>query len=152
VLLSEVFNIQHIKLDLESETKDEVFEELIETIIAMHPDLNRREMLEAVTMRENQMNTAVVPGVAVPHGYCHAVNSIVGVMGISHRGIEYDTGEREPVHCIFMLVMGDAYREKHVRILSKIFDLLNSQVLSKIQVAQSTQDVHNILCQFEQLT
>jgi mannitol/fructose-specific phosphotransferase system IIA component (Ntr-type) len=150
VLLSEIFNAQHIKLNLESETKDEAFEELVEAIIAVHPELNRQEMLEAVTMRESQMNTAVASGVAMPHGYCHTLNGLVGVIGISRTGIEYDTEAREAVHCIFMVLMSHECREKHLPVLSKLLHLLDSQVLSEMRAAKSTQDIHNILCRFEQ--
>jgi mannitol/fructose-specific phosphotransferase system IIA component (Ntr-type) len=137
-------------MDLESETKDEAFEELIETIIAMHPELDRQEMLEAITMRESQMNTAIAPGFAVPHGYCHTLTGIVGAIGISRAGIEYDTEERKPVYCIFMVLMGQGIREKHLQVLSKLVNVFNSPVLLKIQSAKSAQDVHAILCQAEQ--
>jgi mannitol/fructose-specific phosphotransferase system IIA component (Ntr-type) len=150
MLLSEVFNTQHIKLNLESETKHEAFEELIETIIALHPELNRQEILEAITMREKQMNTAVAPGIAVPHGYCRTLDGIVGAVGISRTGIEYDTEEQKPVHCIFMILMSHASREEHLRILSKIMYLLDSPALLKMQAAQSAQDAYDILCRFEQ--
>jgi mannitol/fructose-specific phosphotransferase system IIA component (Ntr-type) len=137
-------------VNLESETKDEAFEELVETISALHPELNREEMLEALTTREKQMNTAVVPGVAVPHGYCHAVNGIVGVIGISRAGIEYDTGKQEPVHCIFMVLMGRSHREEHLHVLGKLLNLFNSQALPKMQAAKSAQDVYDILRRFDQ--
>jgi mannitol/fructose-specific phosphotransferase system IIA component (Ntr-type) len=150
VLLSEIFNIQHIKLNLESETKDEAFRELVETISAQHPELNRQEMLEAITTRENQMNTAIAPGVAMPHGYCRSFNGIVGVIGISEAGIEYDEEEHEIAHCIFMVLMGRAASKEHLGILSKLSNLLNSKELSKIRSAKCAQEVHDILCRFEQ--
>jgi mannitol/fructose-specific phosphotransferase system IIA component (Ntr-type) len=148
MLLSEIFNTRHIKLNLESETKDEAFEELVEAIIALHPELNRHELLEAIITREKQMNTAVGPGVAMPHGYCHTLNGVVGVIGISRAGIEYDG--LEAVRCIFMFLMGYDYRENHLPILSSLSRLLNSAVLAEMQAACSAQDVHDILCQFEQ--
>jgi mannitol/fructose-specific phosphotransferase system IIA component (Ntr-type) len=150
MLLSEIFNTKHIKLNLESETKDEAFEELVEMIAASHPEVSRRELLEAVTTRERQMNTVVAPGIAAPHGYCDAVNGIAGAIGISHAGIDYDTDGRTPVRCIFMVVMGEAYRESHLRVLSSLVKLLNSQALEEIRTAKSAQEAHDILCRFEQ--
>ncbi|MDR2537291.1 MAG: PTS sugar transporter subunit IIA [Treponema sp.] len=149
-MLSEIFDVQHIKLNLESETKDEVFEELVATITAQHPELNHQDLLEAITTRESQMNTAVAPGIAIPHGYCHTLNGIVGVVGISRAGIEYDTEMKETVHYIFMVLMSCDHREKHLTFLSKLLKLLDPQMLSEIQEAKSAQDFHNILCRFEQ--
>jgi PTS system fructose-specific IIC component/PTS system nitrogen regulatory IIA component len=148
MLLSEIFDARHIKLELESETKDEAFEELIETLLALHPELNRQEVREAILMRENKMNTAIIPGIAVPHGCCPALNGIVGVIGISRAGIAYDTEDRQPVHCIFMVLMGASCREKHLRVLSHLLNLLNPQVFSEIMAAQSVQEIHNILRRF----
>ncbi|MDR1399521.1 MAG: PTS sugar transporter subunit IIA [Treponema sp.] len=150
MLLNEIFSVQHIKLNLESETKDETFEELVETIIELRPELNRQELLEAITMRENQMNTAVAPGVAIPHGYCHTLGGIVGAIGISRTGIEYDTEAREMVHCIFMVLMSYERREKHLAVLSKLLKLLNSETLTEMQSAKSAQEINDILCRFEQ--
>jgi PTS system fructose-specific IIC component/PTS system nitrogen regulatory IIA component len=150
MLLSEVFNIQHIKLNLESETKEEAFEELVETIITLHPDLNQQELLKAIIMREKQMNTAIIPDVAIPHGFCHTLNGIVGVLGVSRVGIEYDTKEGGPVHCIFMVLMGNECREKHLSILSILMHVLNSPALLKMQRAQCAQEIYDILCQFGQ--
>jgi mannitol/fructose-specific phosphotransferase system IIA component (Ntr-type) len=150
VLLSEIFSPQHIKLNLESETKDGTFEELVETIIALHPELNRHDLLEAITMREKQMNTAVAPGMAIPHGYCHTLSGIVGAIGISRAGIEYDTEARETVHCIFMVLMSYERREKHLEVLSKLLKLLNSQTISEMQAAKSPEELNNMLRCFEQ--
>lgn len=150
MLLNEIFSVQHIKLNLESETKDETFEELIEIIIALHPELNRQDMLEAITMREKQMNTVVAPGVAIPHGYCHTLSGIVGAIGISRAGIEYDMEAQETVHCIFMVLMSYERREKHLSVLSKLSKLLNLQTLSEMQAAKSAQELNDILCRFEQ--
>jgi mannitol/fructose-specific phosphotransferase system IIA component (Ntr-type) len=148
-MLSEIFSVQHIKLNLESKTKDEAFDELVETIIAQHSELNRQDMLEAITMRESQMNTAIAPGIAIPHGYCSTLSDIVGAIGISHAGIEYDTEAKEMVHCIFMVLMSYEHREKHLSFLSKLLKLLNPQMLSEIQTAKSAQDLHDILRRFE---
>jgi mannitol/fructose-specific phosphotransferase system IIA component (Ntr-type) len=148
MLLSEVFDIQHIKLNLESETKDKAFEELAETIVIQRPELDREEILEAVTLRENQSNTAVLPGVAVPHGYCHSFNGIVGAIGISPAGILYGAGDPATVHCIFMVLMGESSRENHLRILGRLLNLFNSQELPGIQTAESPREIYDILNRF----
>ncbi|MDR2632370.1 MAG: PTS sugar transporter subunit IIA [Treponema sp.] len=144
--LSDIFGQQFIKLELESKTKAEVFEELIETIAVQHPDYDRAEMLKAVISREQQMNTAILAGIAVPHGYCKAVSSIVGAMGFSRSGIEY--GSPEPVHAVVMLLMDTASREQHLLVLSRLLELLHSQAFAVIQAAASLQEVKRILDRF----
>jgi mannitol/fructose-specific phosphotransferase system IIA component (Ntr-type) len=150
MLLSDVFDARHIKLNLESVTKDEAFEELTETVIALHPELNRIETLESIITRENQMNTAVMPDVALPHGYCRTFNGIVGVIGVSQVGVSYET--EQAVHCIFMTLMGgEAERENHLRVLSGILNLCNSRAFSEITAAQSGQEIYDILRRFDRI-
>jgi mannitol/fructose-specific phosphotransferase system IIA component (Ntr-type) len=148
MLLSDVFNIQSIKLNLESKTKDEVFEELIEIIIAVHPELDRKVMYEAITVRENKMNTSVMPGVAIPHGCYPGIRDMIGAIGISRAGIEYDAPGHKPVYLILLFLMGEKSLEKHLDVLNKIFSMLNSGVFKHIEAAKSSQEIYDILDNF----
>jgi mannitol/fructose-specific phosphotransferase system IIA component (Ntr-type) len=144
--LSDIFGRELIKLNLESKTRDEVFEELIETITGIHPEYDHQEMLNAVVSRENRETTVILPGVAVPHGYYNAVNGIAGAIGFSRTGIDY--GGPEPVYSIFMLLMDELSRERHLRILSRLLDLFNSESFAMIQAAKSSQEVYDVLNRF----
>jgi mannitol/fructose-specific phosphotransferase system IIA component (Ntr-type) len=144
--LTDIFGRELIKVNLESKSKDEVFEELVETIAERYPEIDRQEMFEAVISRENRMNTAILPGIAVPHGYCNAVGGIIGAAGFSREGIKYDS--LEPVHAVFMLLMGESYRERHLRVLSRLLELFKSKSFAAIQAAESPQEVYDTLHQF----
>jgi mannitol/fructose-specific phosphotransferase system IIA component (Ntr-type) len=145
MLLSDVFDLQCIKLNLESKTKAEVFKELIETITAVHPELDSEEMFAAITERENKMTTYITSGVAVPHGCYQGISDMIGAIGISRTGIAYNADEHKPVYLIFMLLMGEESREKHLHVLNKVFTVLNSAALTHIQTADSPQEVYDIL-------
>lgn len=144
--LSDIFGRECIKLDLESKTKHEVFTELIETIVGQYPEYDREEMLKAVISRENRMNTAILTGIAVPHGYCSVVGGIVGAMGFSRTGIPY--GSREPVHAVVMLLMDPLSREYHLWVLSRLLELLNSKSFAAVQAGASPQAVKDLLDRF----
>ena len=144
-MLGDIFNPKCIKLNLESTTKDEAFEELIETIAENHADFDRREMLEAVTLRESKMNTIIRPGIALPHGYSRSVSGIVGALGFSRTGIEYDEKDRNPVHLFLMLLMDESSRERNLQVLSNLWELVDASVFSKIREMRSPQEVYSLL-------
>jgi mannitol/fructose-specific phosphotransferase system IIA component (Ntr-type) len=144
--LSDTFRRELIKLELESKTKNAVFEELIGSIAGLYPEYDRGEMLNAVIARENQMNTAVLPGIAVPHGYCGTVGGTIGAIGFSRTGIEY--GRDEPVHAVFMLLMDKLSREHHLRVLSRLLELLNSESFTMLWTAENSQEAYDILYRF----
>jgi mannitol/fructose-specific phosphotransferase system IIA component (Ntr-type) len=148
VLLSDVFNRQAIKPNLEAATKEGVFTELIEVIAAVHPEMDRGEMFSAIQDRENKMNTSVAPGVAVPHGCYPGTDEIIGAIGISKAGIDYDALDRKPVHFVFLLLMGESAREKHLRILNRVLALINSGALGYMRAASDPEEVYEILSRF----
>jgi mannitol/fructose-specific phosphotransferase system IIA component (Ntr-type) len=148
VLLSDVFEKQSIKPNLEAVTKEGVFAELIETIAGGHPELDRAGMISAIQVRESKMNTSVAPGVAVPHGCCPGTDKIIGALGISKTGIDYGAPDRNPVHFVFLLLMGESAREKHLRILNRVLALINSGALNYMRAASDPEEVYEILSRF----
>ena len=148
MLLCEVFDARVINLNLKNKTKEPVFMELIDAVAAVHPELDRGIMFTAIKTRESKMNTSVVSGVAVPHGYYPGTGVVAGAIGISGPGIEYEALDHKPVHCIFLIIMGETSREKHVRILSRILSLIQSDALSYLRSANSPEEVHTLLSRF----
>jgi mannitol/fructose-specific phosphotransferase system IIA component (Ntr-type) len=148
VFLKDIFDKQSIKLNLESKTKEAVFAELIDAIAIIHPELNRDEIFTAVYDRESKMNTAIAPGVAIPHGYYLGAGNVFGAIGISPAGIDYDVLDHKPVHVVFLIIMDETCREKHLYVLSRLLSMINSGALGCIQEARNSQDVYDILSGF----
>jgi mannitol/fructose-specific phosphotransferase system IIA component (Ntr-type) len=145
MLLNDIFNKQSIILNLESNTKEAVFTELVDAIAAVHPELDRDDMLAVIQDRENKMNTSVASSIAVPHGYYPGIESIVGAIGISKAGIDYDALDHKPVNLVFLIVMGESCREMHLHVLSRVLSMVKSGILKHIQEAKSPQEVNDIL-------
>jgi mannitol/fructose-specific phosphotransferase system IIA component (Ntr-type) len=148
MVLEDVFDKQSIRINLESKTKEAAFSELIDAIADVHPELNREEMLAVIWEREKKMNTSVASGIAVPHGYYPEADGVFGAIGISQQGIDYDAPDHKPVHFVSLLIMGEACREKHLRVLSRVLSMIQSGALSYIQKAKDPQEVQDILSRF----
>ncbi|MDR3130761.1 MAG: PTS sugar transporter subunit IIA [Treponema sp.] len=144
--MSNIFRSELVKLELDGKTKNEVFDELIGNIAGLYPKYIYAEMLNAVTAREKQMNTAVLPGIAVPHGYCNMTGGIIGAIGFSRGGIEY--GMKEPIHAVFMLLMDKLSREDHLRVLSRLLEMLNSESFTIFWTSGSRREIYGILEHF----
>ncbi|MDR1390169.1 MAG: PTS sugar transporter subunit IIA [Treponema sp.] len=143
--LSSVFDKRSIKLNLESTTKETAFKELIETIAVVHDELDGDIMLASVQEREDKLNTSVASGIAVPHGYYPGTDCIFGALGISKKGIEYGAFDGKPVHCVFLIVLGEASREKHLRVLNRVMSLINSEDANFLRTAKSAEEIHHVL-------
>jgi len=147
-MLDAIFDPRRINMNLLSRTKSDVLGELVETVKKTDSALDRQELLNAITMRENKMATIILPGVAVPHGYCSAVHGIIGAIGLSREGIEFDREDRDPVHLFFMLLMDEASREQHLRVLGRLLEMINSAALGEIRGIENSQELYNLLCRY----
>ncbi|MDR1507671.1 MAG: PTS sugar transporter subunit IIA [Treponema sp.] len=154
MMLNTVFDKQSIKLDLAGRTKKAVFAELVEEIVYIHPELNKNTALAVLWERENKMNTSVAAGVAIPHGYYSGASGVVGALGISRAGIDYGAPDQKPVYFVFLIIMDEKSREKHLNVLSRVLSLIESGTLVDTQAAGkhrnfgSQQEVYDILTRF----
>jgi mannitol/fructose-specific phosphotransferase system IIA component (Ntr-type) len=146
MIFADIFDERLIKLDLVNTDKNAVFEELIEEISILKPELNGEEMLAAIYDREAKMETSVAPGVAVPHGYFSGLSGIIGAVGFSRGGIDYGARDHKPVHLVVMLLLGEGARESHLRVLSRILTFVKSGALSYIRDAGTPRKAYDILC------
>jgi fructose-specific phosphotransferase system IIA component len=124
MLLKDIFIIDRINVDLESEDKDEVFEELVNSLVTSYGIDSRDEILESIRQREEKMSTGIKKGIALPHGKTDKVKGIYGTIGISKEGIDYDALDGNPVHLIFLLVSSEDDAEQHLRTLKKIAQVI----------------------------
>jgi PTS system fructose-specific IIC component/PTS system nitrogen regulatory IIA component len=119
----QVFNKYSI-VNIESTNKYEAFEELMETVAVVQPSINREEALQALITREMKMSTGIMHGIAVPHGLCKSSPGVIGAIGISPLGFDYDALDLAPVHIVFMLLSNPNMREQSMWILRDIALLL----------------------------
>jgi len=152
MFLRDVFPPQFIKVNLEAEDKDEVFEEMVDHFCQAAKSQARGEILESLRVREAKMSTGIQKGIAIPHGNTNAVDTVRGVLGISQDGIDYDALDGEPVYLLFMLIAPDKDSEKHLRILQRLAELLgNPQFSQDLQAQKDQQSAYKIICKYEDM-
>jgi len=145
ILLSDIFDLRSIRLNLENTDKEAVFAELIGTVAAFHPEIDPAEALAAIVARENKMSTGIAPGIAIPHAFCKGIDGIIGAIGISRPGIEYDALDGKPVHAVFMLMISEKARGEHLHALNQICTLAHSEGLALILDAKTPRDIQTVL-------
>ena len=150
MLLDKVFNPKAVNIDLKSEDKDEVFEELIEELVSVNPSLDRSVALAAVKEREAKMSTGIMSGIAVPHAKTSAVTDVQGAIGISRSGIDYDALDGKPVHLIVLILSGADSTELHLRVLKRLARLLeNSEFYAELMDQKTAEAAYNVFCKYE---
>jgi len=144
-----------IKFRLESTDREECFAELLELIVAKQPDLNRREALECLDLRESKLSTAVFPNVAVPHAICKSCKKTAIAIGISKQGIEFDNIESatyniRKVNVVFEILFEETSTEGHLHILRDVLNLAsNEEFVTRLLDASNSQEVFDIIAELE---
>lgn len=150
-MFSEIFPVSNIVVDLESEDKDELFEEMVEVLVSAQPGIDRAEALVALKERESKMTTGIMPGIAVPHAISSTVDGVVGAIGISRNGIDYGSLDNRPVHIVFMLLFAPKETERHLQIMKHFAGLLQCQNLcSDLIQKKSASEVYDLICACEE--
>ena len=102
--ISELLKPSLIKVDLKSDDKDELFEEMVQMFVNHDLLADRDVALEAIRGREAKMSTGIGKGLALPHGRVKELNGLLMALGISRQGIEYDALDGQPVHVVIMVL------------------------------------------------
>jgi len=150
--LSEILNEDEIKVDLEAEDKMEAIEELIDLLISEHEIglRDRDNIIEVVFQRENSVSTGVGGGIAIPHGTVDCIDEIVGAVGISAKGIDFNSIDGKPVYIVILLLVPKIQVSKHIKTLALIARIFNQDNIRKSVIsAGSSEEILSIIEQAE---
>ncbi|MDR1836931.1 MAG: PTS sugar transporter subunit IIA [Treponema sp.] len=152
MILQDVLLPEFIKVDMEAEDKDEAFEEMVAHYCQAGNSNAYDEILEAIVTREAKMSTGIRKGIAVPHGKTGAVDTMRGVLGISKKGIQYDSLDGEPVYILFMIISPMEDSEKYLRLLKHLAEMMEiPQFKTELQVQKDPQSAYKVIRKYEEL-
>jgi PTS system fructose-specific IIC component/PTS system nitrogen regulatory IIA component len=151
MLLQRVFAPGRIKIGLESEDKDELFDELVDLLSKEGGrEFPRAAVLAAVREREDKMSTGIKKGIALPHGKAEGLSGLSGALGISRKGIEYSSLDGEPVYLVFMLISAPKDSELHLAALKRLAILLDEpEFYTELLLSDSPERASSIIRNFE---
>jgi PTS system fructose-specific IIC component/PTS system nitrogen regulatory IIA component len=151
-MLNDVFSRELIKIGLESKDKEEVFEEMADFFCQTTGIKSRQEILTALWEREAKMSTGIKRGIAVPHGKSSVLKNVYGVLGVSKKGIEYDSLDSQPVNLVFMILVPDTDSEAHLRILKRLAQIIdNHEFYSELLAQNNPRNASDIIKKYEEI-
>lgn len=150
MLLHEIYSKDRIRLHLNDMDKDQALEELVAQLIRTTGIKPVDDILKVIMDREKVMSTGISHGIAIPHGKIDNLDGIVGVIGISDKGINYDSLDNEPARIIFLFISNKYKYEEHLMMLNKISVIaMNQKFRSEILKAKDPESASLILKKYE---
>ena len=137
-----------IIVDLKAIDKKSAIIELVDTLEKTKKIKKADEIINVVLEREKLGSTGIGQGVAIPHAKTDVLSEQLGVLGISRKGIEFNSLDGELVHIVFLLIGPVEVVGQHLKALSKISRLFKDKFLRQaIREAKTIEEVVKIIQQ-----
>lgn len=100
--------------------KGEVLAEMSAHLAKHQSGIDPLALRKVLEERELLASTAIGDGIAIPHGKLDTVEHLVGTLGRSVAGLEFDSIDGKPTHLVFMLVAPSSSTGIHLKALARL--------------------------------
>lgn len=131
-----------IRADLRSTDKTSVIGELVESLLSAGEikAADKEDIVKAILKREELGSTGIGRGIAVPHTKHPSVNKLIGTVGVSTNGVEFESLDGEKVQLFFLLVSPPDRPGDHLRALENISRQLRDETFCRFLKQSKTSD------------
>ncbi len=149
--ISEFISEKEILIGLKSTEKQSVLDELLQVLEKNGHLQDRKQVLETLIEREKLGSTGIGQGIAVPHAKTDKVKSLVCALGISEKGVNFDSLDGEPVYIVFLVLAPVDATGIHLKALAKIARLLKDKVFrNSLRMCKKPDEAYQIIKEDEE--
>ena len=125
--LADILTKDQILPDLQASTRWEAIDELINTLVVTGKikTENREAIAAVVKKRDTQMSTGIGFGIGIPHASTDLITEVVGALGRSRKGCNFDALDNQPVNLVMLFLVPQGQFQKHLHTLANIAKLLH---------------------------
>lgn len=137
-----------IRAELAAGGKEDVIRELVSALIESK-QLGSDELdniVKAIMKREELGSTGIGRGIAVPHTKHPSVDRLVGTVGVSSDGVDFESLDGEKVQLFFLLISPPDRPGDHLRALENISRQLRDDTFCRfLKQAKTSEDIQQLL-------
>jgi mannitol/fructose-specific phosphotransferase system IIA component (Ntr-type) len=125
--LTDILSKEQIVTDLQATNRWQAIDELIQNLVAtgkISPQ-HRDAITAVVKKRESSMSTGIGFGIGIPHASTDLIYDVVGALGRSRNGLNFDALDNLPVHLVMLFLVPQGQFQKHLHTLANIAKLLH---------------------------
>ncbi len=133
-------------LELKSDTKEGVINEMIDLLDAAGKIPDKKAALTSVLEREKKMSTGMQCGVAIPHGKTDTIDDLLVVFAMKRNGVDFGALDGQPSKIFVMTLSSSNRTGPHIQYLAEISKVLNiPSIRDRLLAAQNIEEVVAIL-------
>lgn len=134
--------ISHLK----ATSRDEVLQELTDSLTALHPELGCFDIFRLLRAREELSSTAMEGSLAIPHAKVPRLEHIYGAFGRSIHGIPFGAPDGSVSHLFFVLLSPERNAGGHLMALAAIARIFRDENRRKALLnAKNASEIFRIL-------
>ncbi|MCH2378124.1 MAG: PTS sugar transporter subunit IIA [Pedosphaera sp.] len=148
--LNEIVKTEHIVSELKATNRWEAIDELVDNLVANGAiaKSDRDAVIDVVRTRENSMSTGIGYGIGIPHASTDLIETVVGALGRSKNGIDFEALDNQPVTLVVLFLVPRGQFQKHLHTLANIArQLHNSEFRAALENAEDADSICQILSQ-----
>jgi mannitol/fructose-specific phosphotransferase system IIA component (Ntr-type) len=146
--LGDILGKENIIPDLKASNRWEGIDELIGNLVAtgkIKPE-HQEAVGAVVKKRESSMSTGIGFGIGIPHASTDLIYEVVGALGRSPRGVNFDALDNQPVNLVMLFLVPQGQFQKHLHTLAHIAKLLHkSEFRQALLQAQDAEEMLRII-------
>lgn len=140
--IQELLNEDVMLLNLSAKDKEEVIDEMVNSLKTKGIISNFEEFKKGILEREAISSTGIGDGIAIPHCKSSVVNKPTVLFAKSSTGIDYDSVDGEKSDLFFMIATPDGSNNTHLDALAKLSQfLMKDGFADKLRKTNSSSDV-----------
>jgi len=123
----DILSLDNIMPELKAANRWEAIDETIQNLVTtdkIKPE-HRDAIIAVVKKRESSMSTGIGFGIGIPHASTDLIGNVVGALGRSTRGIDFDALDNQPVNLVMLFLVPQGQFQKHLHTLASIAKLLH---------------------------
>src|SRR6476660_5395229 len=127
--LGDILSKEQIITDLQAGDRWQAIDELINNLVTtakIKPE-HREQIAAVVKKRESSMSTGIGFGIGIPHASTDLIYEVVGALGRSRKGVNFDALDNQPVNLVMLFLVPQGQFQKHLHTLASIAKLLHNK-------------------------
>jgi nitrogen PTS system EIIA component len=131
-----------IRAELAAVTKEGVIAELVQALVDSGEvkAADQEDIIKAILKREELGSTGIGRGVAVPHTKHASVEKLIGTVGVSQTGLDFESLDGQNASLFFLLVSPPDRPGDHLRALENISRQLRDETFCRFLRQSKTPD------------
>ena len=141
----DALNPDSVISNLSALNKKGIIEELVKAV-SKNTEAESGEMIRVLLERERLGSTGIGDGIGIPHGKLKGLNKLVMAVGLSRKGVDFESLDGKPTHIFFLLVTPDNSTGLHLRLLARISRLLKDDAFKNgLKRAKDSKEMFKII-------